>query len=68
MENRIGRLRRFLPPRTGISACPDQELSQPVQADNNTPRKSLGYLTPTEIYSNQVLHLKCESTFPRKRE
>lgn len=63
VENRIGRLRRYLPRRTDISACSDQEIIQLTEADNNTPRKSLGYLTPTEIYSNQVLHLKCESTF-----
>ena len=30
---------------------------------NNTPRKCLGYRSPAEIFSNQVLHLKCESTF-----
>ena len=68
VENRIGRLRRFLPPRTDLSACSDQELIQLAQADNNTPRKSLGYLTPTEFHSNPVLHLKCESTFPLSRE
>ena len=37
-------------------------LSRLIQADNNTPRKCLGYLTPAEVYSNHVLHLKCEST------
>ena len=68
VENRIGSLRRFLPRRTDLSSCSDQELIQLTEADNNTPRKSLGYLTPMEIYSNQVLHLKCESTFPPARE
>ncbi len=63
VENRIGRLRRFLPRRTDLSACSDQELIQLAQADNNTPRKSLGYLTPSEFHSYQVFHLKCESTF-----
>ena len=68
VENRIGRLRRYLPRRTDLSACSDQKLLQLTQADNNTPRRSLGYLTPAEIYSNKVLHLKCESTFPLSRE
>ena len=68
VENRTGRLRRYLPRRTGLSACSDQKLIQLTEADNNTPRRSLGYLTPAEIYSNQVLHLKCESTFPLSRE
>ena len=63
VENRIGRLRRYLPRRTDLSALPDLRLAQVAEADNNTPRKCLGYLTPAEIYSNQVLHLKCESTF-----
>ena len=67
VENRIGRLRRFLPRRTDLSDCSDQELIQLTEADNNTPRKSLGYLTPTEVYSNHVLHLKCESTFQPAR-
>ena len=69
VENRIGRLRRYLPRRTDLSACSDQKLIQLTEADNNTPRRSLAYLTPIEIYSNQeVLHLKCESTFPPARE
>ena len=68
VENRIGRLRRFLPRRTDLSALPDLRLAQLAEADNNTPRRCLGYLTPAEIYSNQVLHLKCESTFPLSRE
>ena len=64
VENRIGRLRRFLPRRTDLSALPDLRLAQLAEADNNTPHRCLGYLTPAEIYSNQVLHLKCESAVP----
>ena len=65
VENRIGRLRRFLPRKTDLSALSDARLSQLIQADNNTPRKCLGYLTPAEIYSNHLLHLKCESAESR---
>jgi len=36
-------------------------------AYNHTPRKCLGYLTPAEVFINQVLHFKCESTFPPSR-
>ena len=72
VENRIGRLRRFLPRKTDLSQVSDSQLAQLAQADNNTPRRCLGYLTPAEIwanyFSNQVLHLKCESTFPPSRE
>ena len=34
-----------------------------MQAYNNTPRKCLDYRTPAEVL-DQVLHFKCESTFP----
>ena len=68
VENRIGRLRRFLPRKTDLRALSDARLEQLVQADNNTPRKCLGYLTPAEVYFNHLLHLKCESTFPLSRE
>ena len=37
-------------------------LKKAGPAYNNTPRKCLGYRTPAEIFANQVLHLKCEST------
>ena len=65
VENRIGRLRRYLPRKTDLSALSDARLAELTDADNNTPRRCLGYLTPAEIYSNQAfqaLHLKCEST------
>ena len=58
VENRIGRLRRFLPGKTDLSALSDAQLSQLIQADNNTPRKRLCYLTPTEIYSNHLFALE----------
>ena len=68
VENRIGRLRRFLPRKTDLSAVSGARLGQLIRADNNTPRKCLGYLTPAEVYSNHLLHLKCESAFPLSRE
>ena len=68
VENRIGRLRRFLPRRTDLSQVSGARLSRLIQSDNNTPRKCLGYLTPAEVYFNHLLHLKCESTFPLSRE
>jgi len=37
-------------------------LQARVMAYNHTPRKCLGYLTPAEVFINQVLHFKCEST------
>ena len=67
VENAIGRMRRTLPRKTDLAGLSEDRFTQLVQAYNNTPRKCLGYRTPAEIF-NQVLHLKCESTFPRPRE
>ncbi len=71
VENAIGRMRRTLPRKTDLAELPDSRLDQLVRSYNNTPRKCLGYYTPAEILSdystNQVLHLKCESSFPLSR-
>ena len=64
VENAISRLRRGLPRKTDLSTVPPERFTQLVQATNNTPRKCLEYRTPAEIFANEVLHLKCESTFP----
>ena len=64
VENAIGRLRRTLPRKTDLATLSAGAVcTQMVQADNNTPRKCLGYRTPAEIFLESVLHLKCESTF-----
>ena len=68
VENAIGRLRRMLPRKTDLAVLSDERFTELVQSYNNTPRKCLGYLTPAEIFSKQLLHLKCESTFPPARE
>ena len=67
-ENSIGRMRRFLPGDTDLVDLLADQLIRLLQAHNNTPRKCLGYQTPAELFSNQVLHLKCESTFPVSEE
>ncbi len=63
IENAIGRLRRNLPRKTDLTALPNDQFTNLIQAYNNTPRKCLGYKTPAEIFMHQVLHLKCESTY-----
>ena len=78
VENAIGRMRRTLPRKTDPAELPDDRLDQLVRSYNNTPRKCLGCYTPAEIlsdystnsdyFTNQVLHLKCESSFPLSRE
>ena len=68
VENAIGRLRRTLPRKTDLATLSNQRVHHLVHAYNHTPRKCLGYATPAEIVIHQVLHLKCESTFPPSRE
>ena len=68
IENAIGRLRRLLPRKTDLAKVSEERFAQLVRAYNRTPRKCLGYQTPAEVFMNQVLHLKCESTFPLSRE
>ena len=67
VENAIGRMRRTLPRKTDLAELSDDRFVLLLQAYNNTPRKCLGYRTPAEIFSNQVLHLKCESTSQPRR-
>ena len=68
IENAIGRLRRALPRKTDLAALSNERFTRLLQAYNNTPRKCLGYQTPAEVFRNQLLHFKCESTFLRTQE
>jgi len=61
VENAIGRMRRVLPRKTDITKLSDFDLQSRVLAYNHTPRKCLGYLTPAEVFTQQLLHFKCES-------
>ena len=63
VENAIGRMRRTLPRKTDLAAVTNQQFAGLVRAYNNTPRKCLGFRTPAEVFRDQVLHFKCESTF-----
>ncbi len=62
IENAIGRLRRTLPRKTDLATLSDERFTHVVQTYNNTPRHCLGYQTPAEVFHNQLLHFKCEST------
>lgn len=64
IENAIGRMRRPLPRKTDLLDITPKTLDAIVAAYNNTPRKCLDFKTPAEAFSAQLLHFKCESTFP----
>ena len=62
VENAIGRFRRFLPRRTDLDLIDPDQIAAAVIAFNNTPRQCLDFRTPTEVFSEQLLHFKREST------
>lgn len=62
IENAIGRLRRFLPRKTNLTSLTEDDFSACIARYNNTPRKCLDYRTPAEVFCQQLLHFKCEST------
>lgn len=64
VENAIGRMRRFLPSKTDLAKIPNRKFNDLIGAYNNTPRKCLDYQTPREVFLQQLLHFKCESTLP----
>lgn len=62
IENAIGRMRRFLPRKTDLAALDDQMFKAIIAAYNSTPRKCLGWKTPAEAFSDNLLHFEREST------
>ena len=62
VENAIGRLRRALPRKTDLDEFTCNKLKTVISAYNATPRKCLDYRTPAEVFLEQLLHFKCEST------
>jgi IS30 family transposase len=66
VENAVGRFRRFLPRRTNLDQLKASDIRRIAQAYNHTPRKSLDFRTPAEVFS-QVLHFERESTSPLSR-
>ena len=68
IENAIGRMRRFMARKTDLATLTDNDFNAFLLTYNNTPRKCLGYKTPAEVFCQQLLHFKCESTFRRAPE
>lgn len=49
-ENTNGRIRRVYPKRFDFDTITQKQLDEVVYKMNHTPRKSLGWRTPTEVY------------------
>jgi transposase, IS30 family len=62
VENMNGRLRRYIPLGTDPDSFSNGDLQTLAARLNSTPRKCLGFKTPAEVFSAQLLHFKCEST------
>ena len=62
IENANGRVRRWLPRKANLDHYSPRHINAIAQRYNNTPRKCLGFKTPAELFSNHLLHFKCEST------
>lgn len=59
IENAIGRIRPRLPRKTDLAELHPDTLRAHVSAYNSTPRKTLGYRTPAELFSQlQTLALQ----------
>ncbi|MBN2857782.1 MAG: IS30 family transposase [Candidatus Delongbacteria bacterium] len=52
VENGIGLIRRFLPKKTNFELISYSQLKRIESLLNNRPRKSLGFLTPLEVFNN----------------
>ena len=67
VENMNGRIRRYIPLGTDPESFSNNDLQTLAHRLNATPRKCLGFKTPAEVFSSQLLHFKCESTSPLSR-
>lgn len=55
VENINGLLREYLPKKLDLNRISDDDIYQIQERLNNRPRKSLNFLTPNEIISNELL-------------
>ena len=56
-ENTNGLLREYLPKGSDMNQFTDNEISDFIDKINKRPRKCLGWMTPHEVFFDEVLHL-----------
>lgn len=54
VENTNGRLRRDMPRNTNIKQMSQEDFDENILNYNTTPRKSLGWLTPLEVFKKNL--------------
>ena len=64
-ENRNGRIRRYLPKRTGFDGLTDADLQAIVQEINDTPMKVLGWETPNEVWYRELGKVMSKTSHPK---
>lgn len=64
VENTNGRLRRFLPMETDLATKTDAELTALAYNMNATPRKCLGFRTPSEVFASWMMGLPANAIIP----
>ncbi len=52
-ENTNGLIRQYVPKGSDIRSLTDRQIQHIIQRLNNRPRKSLGFLTPNEVFYNR---------------
>lgn len=55
VENTFQRLRRYIPKGTKLETISHQRITSIIDSMNNTPRKCLNYLTPTEVFKEHLI-------------
>ncbi|MBL4750260.1 MAG: IS30 family transposase [Amylibacter sp.] len=58
VENMNKRARRYLPRTTPVLSVSDQEMKAICDNLNSTPRKCLGYRTPSEVFRENLQRLE----------
>lgn len=59
-ENRNGMIRRYLPKRAVIDPGMAREVQEIVDETDNRPMRVLGYRTPAEAFTDELLNLKTQ--------
>ena len=64
-ENRNGRIRRYLPKRTGFDDLSDADLQAIVDEINDTPMKVLGQETSNEVWHRELGKVPSKTSRPK---
>ena len=61
VENTNGRLRRDMPRKTNINQLSQEDFDENILNYNTTPRKSLGWRTPLELFKTNLARVALQT-------